>query len=309
MKNNRTGIYSVGRIADGLTEFIFREQISGVTGIDGHIEIYRPSYNPSRILGVKVYSVGESGSEDACVCSGSNDNLIYWFQHSIPVLIMVHDSSAGKVFWEHLREDNITFSGAEWSIAVPKAQEFNEYAAKNICEIPSYSPNLSRLAIDRPWMDIIESGNHRLFIIAEENINRPTGRGILKINITDPAGGKQHIYDWPFFIDPDLPFVYRFRELFPWAEITADQDFYDSRAENEANSGAPLCVIRPWATEAGEIAHFRLEMRLSELGRSFLRADQYICGAHYDKGKLSGGFGPTYENGLKFKTAACAERK
>ncbi|MCL1941450.1 MAG: DUF4365 domain-containing protein [Synergistaceae bacterium] len=306
--NNRSGIYSVGRIADGFAELIFREQIPGTVGIDGHMEIYRPPADPLRVLGVKVYSVDTEDRKDFYVCGGSSDNLIYWFQHSIPILIMVHDSSAGngKVFWEHLREDNITFSESGWQINVPKSQEFNADTVRSIYEIPAYSPNLSRLAVDRPWMDMIESGKHRLFIIAEENINRPTGRGILKINIADPTGEKQHIYDWPFFIDPDLPFVYRFRELFPWAEITVDQDFYDEAEgkTGKTNSRAPLCAIRPWMIEAGEMAHFRLEMRMNDLGRAFLHADKYICDARYDKSKLEGSFGPLYEKGLKFKAAA-----
>ena len=307
MKNNRAGLYSIGRIADGFTEFIFREQIPGITGIDGHIEIYKSSYDPMRVLGVKIYSADAVDRKNVYLCGGNNDNLIYWFQHSIPILIMVHDNNTGKVFYEHLREDNITFSESGWSIDVPKTQEFTEDAVRNIHEIPSYSPNLNRLAIDRPWMDIIESENQRLFIITEENINRPAGRGVLKINITDLAGEKQHIYDWPFYIDPDMPFVFRFRELFPWAEIIADKDFYDAHMKSEANGDTPLCDIRPWMIEAEEIAHFRLEMRLNELGKSFLCADKYICNAQYDKSKLAGSYGPVYENGLKFNTTAASE--
>jgi hypothetical protein len=299
-KNNRAGIYSVSRISDGLTEFIFREQVSGTTGIDGHIEVNRPSYKSSRILGVKVLPVDADNPRDYYVCSGSRDQLIYWFQHSIPVLIMAYDSSIGKVFWEHLREDNIVLSGSGWSINVPRTQEFNEEAVRTIYEIPSYSPNLSRLAIDRPWMDIIESGNYKIFIIAEENINRPTGKGILKISITDPDGEVLHIYDWPFFIYPDLPYAYRFSELFPWADIRADKDSFDINAGNETSYNGTLCIIRPWIVEAEEIAHFRLEMRLNELGRSYLCADRYICNADYDENKLVGSFGSIYEKGLKY---------
>lgn len=299
-KNNRAGIYSVSRISDGLTEFIFREQVSGATGIDGHIEVNRPYHKSSRILGVKVYPVDVDNPKDMCVCSGSRDQLIYWFQHSIPILIMAYDSNIGKVFWEHLREDNIIFTEFGWSINVPRTQEFNEEAVRSIYEIPSYSPNLSRLAIDRPWMDLIESGEYRLFIVAEENINRPTGKGTLKISITDLDGEVQHIYGWPFFINPDLPFVYRFNELFPWADIRADHDLYDIHADSETSDDETLCIIRPWLVEAGEIAHFKLEMSLNELGRSYLSADRYICNADYDENRFIGSFGSLYEKGLKF---------
>jgi hypothetical protein len=299
-KNNRAGLYSVSRIADGLAEFLFREQVSGTTGIDGHIEVNRPYQRSSRVLGVKVFSVDTDDDKDMYVCSGSKDILIYWLQHSIPILIMVYDSSIGKVFWEHLREDNIILSEVGWSINVPKTQEFNEEAVRSIYEIPSYSPNLSRLAVDRPWMDMIGSGNYRIFITTEENINRPSRKGNLKISITNSDGEKQNIYDWPFFINPDMPFVYRFNELFPWAEINVDQDFYNIHADSETNFGVTLCNIRPWTIEAGEIAHFRLEMRLNELGKSYLCADRFICNADYDENKLEGSFGQMYEGGLKF---------
>jgi hypothetical protein len=299
-KSNRAGIYSVNRISDSLTEFIFRQQIAGTTGIDGHIEVNRPSYKSSRILGVKVFSVDEDNPKDVYICSGSKDNIIYWFQHSIPMLIMAYDNSIGKVFWEHLREDNIILSESGWSINIPKTQEFNEEAVRAIYEIPSYSPNLSRLAVDRPWMDIIESGEYRIFIIAEENINCPTGKGMLKISITNLEGEVQQIYNWPFFIYPDMPFAYRFNELFPWADIRVDNDSLDVSLDSATNDDGLLCSIRPWLVEAGDIAHFRLEVRLSSLGKSYLCADRYMCNADYDENKLIGSFGTMYEKGLKF---------
>ena len=299
-KNNRAGIYSVSRISDGLNEFIFREQVTGTTGIDGHIEVVRPSYKSSRILGVKVFIAEADNPKDVYVCNGNRDHLIYWFQHSIPVLIMVYDSSAGKVFWEHLREDNIIVTELGWSINVPRSQEFNEEAIRSIYEIPSYSPNLSRMAVDRPWMDIIESGVYKLFVIAEENINRPTRKGILKIYVTDLDGKVEHIYAWPFFVNPDMPYVYRLNELFPWANISVDKDYYDVQERGEENERDSLCNIRPWMVEADEIAHFRLEMVLSELGRSYLYSDRFICNADYDQNKLTGSFGRMYENGIKY---------
>ena len=298
--NNRAGLYYVSRISDGLTEFIFREQVSGTTGLDGHIEINRASFKSPRIIGVKVFCADADNPRDSYSCNGSKDHLIYWFQHSIPILIMVYDGNLGKVFWEHLREDNIVVSELGWSINVPKTQEYNEEAMRNIYEIPSYSPNLSRMAVDRPWLDIIESGMNKLYIIAEESINRPARKGILKINIADLDGKMEHIYDWPFFINPDLPFAYRFGELFPWASIRVDKDFYSVHADGEEFDMDSLCNIRPWKVEAGEIAHFRLEVSLSELGRSYLCADRFICNADYDQDKLIGSFGSLYENGIKF---------
>ena len=299
-KNNRAGLYYVSRISDGLTEFIFREQVSGATGLDAHIEINRASYKSPRIIGVKVFFADADNPKDSYVCNGSRDHLIYWFQHSIPILIMVYDNNIGKVFWEHLRDDNIVVSESGWSINVPKTQEYNEEAVRSIFEIPSYSPNLSRLAVDRPWMDIIESGIKRLFIIAEESINRPARKGILKVNIADLDGKVEQIYDWSFFINPDLPFAYRFNELFPWASISVDKDFYIAHADGEEYSIDSLCNIRPWKVEAGEIAHFRLEMFLSELGKSYICADRFICNADYDQEKLIGSLGSLYENGIKF---------
>jgi hypothetical protein len=147
-------------------------------------------------------------------------------------------------------------------------------------------------------MDIIESGIYRLFIVAEENINRPTRKGTLKINVAGLDGKAEHIFDWPFFINPDLPYAYRFNELFPWADISVDQDFYEAHTDDEGAES--LCSIRPWMVEAEEIAHFRLEMRLNELGKSYLCADRFICNADYDQSKLIGSFGSMYENGIKF---------
>lgn len=301
-KNDRTGIYVTGRIADGLAGLIFREQLPGVTGLDAHFEILKNSYKFSRVIGVKILTA--SSSEGDFICRGSVENLVYWFQHSIPILIMVYDPENQKVFWEHLREDNIELTSTEWELRVPLSHEFCEDALDSILKIPSYSPHLSRLAVDRPWMEIADSTDYRLILTAEENINRSAGRGILQISITAPNGEKQDIYDWVFSADPDVPFVYRFQELFPWAEICVDRVFYQLNAPYEDS----LCGIRPWIVEAGEVAHFRLEMKLNGLGKSFLLAERFLTKGDYPNSELEGGFGSLYEDGIKFRAVNSVKR-
>jgi len=88
---------------------------------------------------------------------------------------------------------------------------------------------------------------------------------------------------------------------FPWADFSIDQDAYEE-SEDEAyteecghydkedgqyyyhesreewNSGRDSGVLRPYEIASGELALWRLEMSLNDVGRSFLLMDKFLSG-------------------------------
>jgi len=98
----------------------------------------------------------------------------------------------------------------------------------------------------------------------------------------------------------DRPYVELFQALFPWANIRADEEFYydydhelfveacgmwDSEEKRYIGYSqdfhewrSQFADVRPFEVTSGEVAKFRLELALNELGRAFLLVDEYASG-------------------------------
>jgi hypothetical protein len=197
------------------------------------------------------------------VCRGDLAHLTYWLQHAIPVLVMVYEREADRVLWEVASADTVDIDGQEWELVVPNDQIYGAEAVSAISALPCYSPYLARLAIDRPWMELVETGRGVLLEI-DEWINRPSARGALRLCVCGLDGVSEAVYDWAFQIETDMPYALRLPELFPWADISIDEEFYRGKApEAVLSSSDDLAPIRPWTVEAGEIARFMLKLSLT----------------------------------------------
>ena len=62
-------------------------------------------------------------------------------------------------------------------------------------------------------------------------------------------------------------------KLFAWAAVSVHEETYD---EWPATQG--LSELFPYANSAGEVDHWRLELKVNELGRAFLVVDQFATG-------------------------------
>jgi hypothetical protein len=121
-----------------------------------------------------------------------------------------------------------------------------------------------------------------------------------------------------------MPYVFRLPALFPWADLSVDEEFYRGKgalgAARDAGNPAPegsdaeglnpegresaeTAPIRPWTIEAGEVARFLLRLSLNELGKSFLAAERFLRRGEFPQppDAARGGIGGIYENGLKYR--------
>ncbi len=296
--SKQLGIYTASRLSSRMDGVIFREQLEGNTALNAHLEItLRDSVDEiSRFIGIRIFSATETQkTPKGYVCSGGNEIIAYWFQHSIPVVLMVFDD--GKIFWNSVTPENIGINNANWELTVPYEQIFDEDSIQEIGNLKCTSPNLARLAIDKSWLELLSNGEE-ILLDMEEWINQPSQRGALKL-ITP-----QKIYHWQFRTDPDMPHVMRLPKLFPWANIQNDEKFVkrDPDSALDSDSEFDAQILQPYAIEGGEIAKFRLKLTLNELGRAFLTAEPFICTGRLpnDNQKIPG-FGSDYEGSLKFR--------
>ncbi|GHS95343.1 hypothetical protein AGMMS50276_10570 [Synergistales bacterium] len=272
----RLGLYAVGRMSAPLPQLLFREQFSGDTGLGAHLEVTEDFPKAGKTIGLQVRSDESTRLERSArgyIYRGEMSHLVYWLQHSVPVLVMIHEHESDKLLWEFVSANNVEVEGAEWEMVVPFDQIYNSDSAPTIAALPCYSPHLARLAIDKPWMDLIAEGK-TLSLEVDEWINRPSARGRLRFCVSAKGGALDAVYDWAFQTDSDMPYSFRLSSLFPWANLCIDEEFY--RNKGAYIDGLSESVIRPWTVEAGEIARFMLKFSLNDLGNSFLNAERFL---------------------------------
>jgi hypothetical protein len=318
----RISLYATGRVSAQLPGLLFREQRSGDTGLNAHLEVTEDFPKAGKTIGLQVRSDEDTRPERSArgyICRGEMAHLVYWLQHAIPVVVMIHERKSGQILWEFVNAENIEIEGQEWELVVPYSQIYNAEAVAAISALPCYSPYLSRLALDRPWMELIEGGKV-ISLEVEEWINQPAARGTLRLCVCAADGAKESIYDWVFQTDADMPYVFRLPALFPWASLFVDEEFYRSKGvpgtgldagspvpegANPDEESAEASPIRPWSVEAGEIARFLLKLSLNELGKSFLTAERFLRRGEFPQPPLAdlpkGRIDEVYKNGLKYR--------
>lgn len=299
----RIGVAVVQLAIANELRWIFREQPTSDYGIDGHIEVVERE--PSgRLIGVQIKSGTSYFSETTAigiVYRGSKRHLDYWLHHSLPVIVVLHDPSTGRCHWASVDEDSITPTEKGWKLEVPFGQVLDASAAdalRHLADVSPYDKRLTGLVFAKPWMELLDA-DHRLFLEAEEWVNKSSGRGSLKLTARSEDEEQESIVaEWPFVMFPKTPYVDLFPRLFPWADVAIDDDFYSEEestayddecgvwdseegeymfhTETYGEWRSRLSPVRPYAVHGGEVAVYRLELTLNELGRAFLVTDRYL---------------------------------
>ena len=252
-----------------------------------------------KMVGLQVRSDDDKAVERTArgyACRGEMVHVAYWLQHSLPVIVMVYERHRDRLLWEAVTPETIEITGQHWELLVPYDQAYGPESVDRIADIPCYSPYLARLALDRPWMQLIEAGQGILLEL-DEWINQPSSLGNLRLSVLGSGGERESVYEWPFQTNPDMPHAFRLASLFPWALIETDRAFYQEKRNETPAAG----VILPWSVEAGEIARFQLRLSLNGLGRSFLTTEQFLRRGEFPTAEQTGGFGADYEKGIKFQ--------
>jgi hypothetical protein len=299
----RIGVYTANRISAQLPGVIFREQRSGDTGLHAHLEITDRLPKMGKSIGLQIRSGEDERVERGArgyFCHGDIAHLTYWLQHSIPVLVMVYERETDRVLWEVANADTVDVDGRKWELLVPIDQAYGPEAVQSISALPCHSPYLARLALDRPWMELLETG--ALLLEIDEWINRPSARGSLRLCVCKADGTREAVYEWAFQIETDMPYSLRLPELFPWANLSVDEEFYRDKTPGETTDHPEdIDLIRPWTVEAGEVAKFALKLSLNELGRSFLMTERFLRRGEFPRPPVTRSMDKSYEEGIKYR--------
>lgn len=300
----RAGVAAVQVIITDL-KWLFREQPISDFGIDAEIEIVSSGKATGRLLAAQIKS-GRSyfgkKTNTGFYYRGNLQHLDYWLNHSLPVVVVLHDPETGTCFWESVSSETVTRTPKGWEILVPKTQPLGRSTARRLAllaEGPPYILRLRQLQIARPYMEELERGT-RLLLQVEEWINKTSGRGDFTLLAETAPGEEKVLGEWPFVLLGGTAYEEAIPALFPWADLVVDEATYEDHARQQwdlecgawdSEDGAYICHsqdfaewntgrgsgLRPYDDD-GEVAHWRLELTLNDVGRAFLQLNRYLEG-------------------------------
>lgn len=133
----REGVAATALTVTKELRWIFREQPTDDWGIDGQIEVV-DDLPTGRLIAAQIKS-GESffneETDAAFVYRGTQRHLDYWRGHSLPVVLVLYDPRSSTAYWEAVRDELVTSTGAGWKIAVQKTQVLNRDAAGRLRQL------------------------------------------------------------------------------------------------------------------------------------------------------------------------------
>jgi hypothetical protein len=309
---DRAGVSGVQLIVSADLNWIFREQPTDDYGIDAHLEVVDGEIVTGKLVGLQIKS-GQSYFDHPA--SGGwwyyldADDLDYWERHSLPVLVVLYDTTSRAAYWQSVTKKNLIPTKPSskrtggHKLLIPSAQTLDVAAKHDLAELAegnAYELRIRRLRLALPWMHLLVQGR-RILLEADEWVNKTSGRGDLAIISVDDANeDRQELGTWGLLAGSQryedvLP------QLIPWANVVLHEETYDDADQEAFESeafrydkedgkhyemvgfddwalGRDLEALRPYSNSAGEIDLWRLELKLNELGRAFLLLDEFAEG-------------------------------
>jgi hypothetical protein len=180
------------------------------------------------------------------------------------------------VYWQVVKESTISKTGSGWKLLIPRNNLLTQDARSSIEAIADRSPSerrLQRLRLDLELMRSLQGDSYnQLFIEAGTWQNKSLPRTGIRLLFRNGDGEEALIQDYGlqfgWCLEPLL------RHLFPWADASIDSDYYSWREDSNTPKRNRL-NLRPYE-DNGETESWRLELIVNDLGRAFLKVNQYL---------------------------------
>lgn len=300
----RIGINHCAEIAER-NKWMFREQPVNDIGIDAHIEFIDSSGKPKQLLALQIKS-GESWfkeEKDGCVIFRDIDErqYVYWTTNSLPCILVLYSTERDTCIWQKLTSRTIERTkkgkGKGFLVKVPLKQVFlndsSNHELLTFSNLPEHIANYNFLLSQKEFMEIIAAGGE-VKLHSNEWIHKSSGRGDIELIVNDGKNIRKYLYPYWF---PFTSYTEVFPKLFPWANFSADEDFYresdfsswqeyNCYYDSEDNEWMLVGDIfekyrkklNPMRSvlHSGEVAEYMLVLSLNELGKSFLEVNDYV---------------------------------
>lgn len=280
---------------------IFREQKGQDYGIDAIVEPKTDVYASGQLIGLQIKS-GDSylkeSSEKAFVFRGEMKHYHYWLNHCLPVLIILVDINTRTCYWQRVEKHLITLTEKSWKIEIPKINILSSSKSDilKILEAQSeYEKRFNTLLFSLDWIRATQT-NGEIILEVNEWVNKSSGRGDFKLLVPSDSGEDKVLFEQTYLGFGLRDYSMVIKDMFPWANISIDQDFYDYNMEAEwyeeyeesnqrlerelLQTGRSIPerdnTIYPYENCAGEVDKYRLILTLNEIGKSFLVLEDFL---------------------------------
>lgn len=300
----RIGINHVGEIAER-NNWMFRDQPVNDIGIDAHIEFVDSSGKPKQLLALQI-KTGESWfkeQKDNCVVFRdiNERQYKYWTMNSLPCIVVLYNPDDNTCIWQKLTTETIERTkdgeGKVFFVKIPLSQTFlNELSNEKLLSftnLPEHIINYNFLLSQKEFMRIIQNGGG-IKLHSSEWVNKSSGKGETELIVDD--GKTIQKYSYPYWF-PYTSYKMVFPRLFPWANFSADEEFFEEHDESlwrelhcyyDEEDGEWLNVgdtfdefrrkLDPMRSidHAGEVAEYMMKLSLNDLGKAFLMVDEFV---------------------------------
>lgn len=300
----RIGINHVGEIAER-NNWMFRDQPVNDIGIDAHIEFVDSSGKPKQLLALQI-KTGESWfkeQKDNCVVFRdiNERQYKYWTMNSLPCIVVLYNPDDNTRIWQKLTTETIERTkdgeGKGFFVKIPLSQTFlNELSNEKLLSftnLPEHIINYNFLLSQKEFMRIIQNGGE-IKLHSSEWVNKSSGKGETELIVDD--GKTIQKYSYPYWF-PYTSYKMVFPRLFPWANFSADEEFFEEHDESlwrelhcyyDEEDGEWLNVgdtfdefrrkLDPMRSidHAGEVAEYMMKLSLNDLGKAFLMVDEFV---------------------------------
>lgn len=300
----RTGVHHCGEIAER-NNWMFREQPIDDVGIDAHMEFIESTGKPKQLLALQIKTGAswfKEKKDDCIIFRNINERQYnYWTMNSLPCIVVLYNPDDDMCIWEKLTPETIKKTkegnGKGFFVKVPLSQVFlNDLSNEKLLSftnLPQHITNYNFLLSQKKFMQIIQDGGI-VKLHSMEWVNKSSGRGETELIVDDGKTIQKYLYPYWF---PFTPYSMVFPRLFPWANFSADEDFfaerdetlwreyhcyYDNEDDEWINVGDSFEEFRrkldPMRSidHSGEVAEYMLVLSLNELGRAFLNVDKFV---------------------------------
>lgn len=280
--------------------WIPRKILETDVGLDMEVEVCENDEPTGQLIGLQIKSGKSYFKENAfgdVIFRGEHKHLKYWIQHSLPIILILHNPISGITIWQKIVEEKITRTNSSWKIEIPKSQVLNNESLdeiKKYNKLPLYFQRFQRLSLHKKLMSKINRGKYVILEI-EEWVNKSSGKAKITIKEVDSYCNDIIISEGHYFHFHGL---HSLEILYPWANFKVENDYYyDQEYDDFLNNYGiwdpedkiyisassdfreyreTLPEFRGLDDASGEIKYYRLEIGLNELGQSFLNLNKYL---------------------------------
>lgn len=298
------GVNHIGEIA-ARNKWMFRPQPIDDVGIDAHMELTEPTGESKQLLALQIKSGASWFKEqkDGCIIFRdiNERQYHYWTKNSLPCIVVLYNPDDDMCIWQKLTTETIERTsggtGKGFFVKVPIKQVFltaqsNEKLV-SFTNLPQHITNYNFLLSQKKFMEIIRDGGE-VKLHSTEWVNKSSGKGNTELIVDDGKSIAKYLYPYWF---PFTPYTEVFPRLFPWANFSADDDFfeesdmdlwrdlhcyYDEEDDEWVVVGDSFEEFRKKLSpmrsldHSGEVAEYMMVLSLNELGKAFLEVDRFV---------------------------------